>query len=331
MKKTIPIAGWDTGRGYCTISIAHDDITLLTDVDAIVISAFAGSYAPVKGTMIEALEKAHPIVVAHLAAEAELDLRQALGEWVSKELTNLPFRLVIGVEVRGRLPWREALANVFATVMLLEAKNKAIRSLAMPMLGTGRVRLDSESVASVILENGLGLLQRSSALEKLMIVEQDLRKFQMLESGLEKLFARSTSSILCDGIVQGLKEEVLEAIVSAIPALRSGSSLRNDWIVVLQRHDIRSFELGVLSRRTLEAILDALEVPGGTNISARIQTFADSGAPRYIISYMHLIRVIGNVAAHFPGDMLAPPTSQDLAIAMMCVSRLLRYVTSIRQ
>src|SRR5688500_9667070 len=110
----INIVGFETIYGFRTIELYEDDIARLSShVDVLVISAFAGSYIPVPASVIQSLEEARGIVVEDLAYRPAIDLRDALGIWISADLGKEGIGRIVCVELRGgSRPISETLDNV---------------------------------------------------------------------------------------------------------------------------------------------------------------------------------------------------------------------------
>jgi hypothetical protein len=134
--KRLNVVGVDTPRGYRTVELFHGDLVAGTlTADVLVVSAFAGSYAPTPGTLISSLAKAYGLDLRVEARQPAFDLRLAFGCWVSRPLEHVPhYRRVLVVEMIGtRAPIEECINHVFVTLSALEAKGEKTRSLAMPV------------------------------------------------------------------------------------------------------------------------------------------------------------------------------------------------------
>src|SRR5687767_6775625 len=95
--------GVDTRQGFRTIDLFEGDITKLDFTpDVLVVSAYAGSYAPTHKTVVEALKRNKDVDLRDHAMRPELDLRPALGTWVSQQfLPESGLCRVLCVEILG--------------------------------------------------------------------------------------------------------------------------------------------------------------------------------------------------------------------------------------
>jgi hypothetical protein len=101
---------------------------------------------------------------------------------------------------------------------------------------------------------------------------------------------------------------------------------------IVSNPESRSFELAIASRRCVEFIANDILAEGqqGTLFAKleRIRKSSDVGIAEWIIMYMHVLRVLGNEAAHGQVTVTRIPPivhEADLELCLLCVRRLLDF------
>src|SRR3954454_15253033 len=96
------------GRRRKRVDLYRGDVTTLSEdeaFDVLVVSTFPNDYAPTSGSLIGALAR-KGLSVASLAADKDVDLREAYSCWLSHEFTardeGLRFRRILCFEPQRR-------------------------------------------------------------------------------------------------------------------------------------------------------------------------------------------------------------------------------------
>lgn len=161
-------------------------------VDVLVVSAFPNDYAATETSLIGALDR-KGLSVADLARDKELDFRESLSSWLSKDLRNHPklgFRRILCFEpdTRGQAP--EVVGDVFRAIMPFALGDPPIRSIAMPVLAAGDQGYDSEVMLTALFEASVHWLERGIPLAVIKIVAFA----ETSAEPLKRLFAKLASS-----------------------------------------------------------------------------------------------------------------------------------------
>ena len=327
------VLGIETARGFRTVELFHGDITALAfHADVLVVSAYAGSYAPVHGTLIEALQARLGIHVSSHARSPELDLRDALGIWVSAKLdASYKFDRILGVEMRGTPhPLAEALDNVFGGLMLLAAKGVPTQTVVLPLLGAGSQRLNPKEMASELVQRGKHYLDQAPATNRLVFVEIDRHRAQSVADAIDRTLGRHKVNLPHEELVRALRQDVIHKLHESETLFEPDCrAVRDNWLVLLQQKEIRAPEFGVNGRKVVELMLGRLGVPQ-QRLADRIRSLEKLGtvAP-WICGYMNVLRHLGNEVAHSNSTdtdrqpaMIAPA---DLTAGLFCLERLLDF------
>jgi O-acetyl-ADP-ribose deacetylase (regulator of RNase III) len=325
------VIGFDTPFGYRTVELLRGDITTLPErVDILVVSAFSRDYDPLPGTVIDALDRRLGIRLDDLARTPAIDLRDALSVWLSRELPDGPVARVLCAELSGgHHGTDEILENVFAALLLAEAKRVEAGSVAMPLLGGGHQQLPPREVAELLVARAYSFLQRSHSCGRVQFVEIDHQRAASISDAMDQHLGRVRVTLPKEQLVASLRQEVRHRLLASEDLFFNGSeSLRTEWLVLADQEEVRSTELGVAARKLVEALLNRL-VGAGQPLFKRIRTLEEKGtvAP-WICGYMHVLRHLGNESAHEqPTGGRRPPTvsPEDLIAGLFCVQRLLDF------
>lgn len=104
----------------------------------------------------------------------------------------------------------------------------------------------------------------------------------------------------------------------------------------LQKERIRSFEIGILSRRAVEFMLKDLSelgtMPGV--LWKQIEESAEWGIASWVRSYMHVLRLFGNESAYEKKHIDQQPSemdASDLAVCLFCLQRVVSFWETARE
>jgi hypothetical protein len=327
----VNIIGIETPRGYRTFELYQGDLSALDfPVDILVVSAFAGDYTPTRGSLIGALHRRNGIDVGALARDAEFDLREQFGVWVSRPVSGQAFTRVLGVELTGGgLATDEVIENIFIALAILEAKRVPVHSIALPLLGTGQQQLRPSEVIRPLLEAARRHLQRSSEVERVIFVAREPDRAAALSTAINQLLGREQVSLPRSQLLNALRQDLEARIAQARWRLNTPQdALADDWLRILHQKDPASFELRVLARKLTERIAHDLAAKPDDNLMKNIDQLGAKGVAQWMRSYMHVLRTLGNEAAHADADADQRPTRvdrNDLIIALFCARRLLAF------
>lgn len=177
--------------------------TLDGHYDIAVCSAYQNNYYPLSGTLIGALSKDLGISVRSLAEDRALSLDEAHC-WLSQE-TDTVFSRIACVEIMalGRA-WSDyavsdsLLKRSFASLrMLIEQAALCgipVRSVVLPILGTGSQLLSVSEVAGPLMKQLLYALETIEGLESVTVCEYNADKANELAGFVKEMLKKDTVS-----------------------------------------------------------------------------------------------------------------------------------------
>ncbi len=140
-------------------------------VDALAVSAFRGSYAPVRGTLIGALHR-RGLSVADLALHKEVDLLDISNCWISGPIENseLNFRHLLCIEPAVNKQAPAAVGDVFRSLIPYVTGEPWISRIALPLLSAGNQGFDPVDMLRAILDASIHWLSTGLPLDVMKIV-----------------------------------------------------------------------------------------------------------------------------------------------------------------
>ena len=150
--RLLTAVGFDSPHGYKRVEVRHGDITKMSlKYDLLVVSTFPRDYQPTPSSLVGALENNLDFSLLEHSENPYLDFRDSLSIWFTKQVENLFFERVLCTELQDEnFQLSEVFENLFAGIALLEAKGIPIKSVVMPMLGSGDAKIPMEEVAQTL-------------------------------------------------------------------------------------------------------------------------------------------------------------------------------------
>ena len=177
------------------INLAAGDLANLPPehaVDAIIVSAFPDDYAPMRGTLIAALDR-KGISVADIAERKAVDLRQFSSCWLSDVIVhpNAGFHRILCFEPAYRGKATEVVGDIFRSIIPFTTGQPPLNSIALPLVATGDQGEDRDEMLRALVDAAVHWLNKGMPLDRINIV---LRSTADVES-LRQTFATVKASL----------------------------------------------------------------------------------------------------------------------------------------
>jgi len=328
----------DTLWGYKSFEIYQGDITKLEFfVDLLIVSVSPYSYTPVEGTVIGSLFENHNIELEEFREQSEFDLRNPFNCWISKEIANPKIRRLLCLEMHRKSrstehEIKDLIENIFVALSILESKEIVVKTIALPLLGTGVMSFDVNLVIKYLLDYSLKHLQRSQYLDRVVLVAFEKEKAKILDNAMNQVLHRVKLVLPRKEYMNKIKSEFLGAIDNINLLIDdSQAQLFTDLKRIVIDTECRSFELGIIARKLVEFIAEDILKHNKGALYYKIEDIRSSSNPKiaeWIPLYMHVLRVFGNESAHEIGVVDRIPTvvsESDLEICLFCICRLLNF------
>lgn len=145
-------------------------------VDVLVVSSFPNNYFPVKGSLIGALHQ-HGVSVTALAEDKAVDMREFASCWLSKPVSSgdegIRFKQVLCFEPKEHGKAGEVVGDIFRALLPFVFGPPNIRSVAMPMVATGKQRTPITELLDALIESAVNWLSRGTPIDVIKVVEYD--------------------------------------------------------------------------------------------------------------------------------------------------------------
>ncbi|MCC5945466.1 MAG: DUF4145 domain-containing protein [Bernardetiaceae bacterium] len=306
----VTLVEFSTAAGYKTVELHNADISSFhKPVDLVVTSAKWGRYLRTKNSLIGALNDNLNISVSDLALDKLIDLRKSMGTWVSQKVQSTSFSYLLCVESLNKqekfFNREEVFINLFSTIALLEYHNISVKSVIMPVIGSGYVGIDTRDIIPRMMVYARKALNNNIALQKIYIVEQDESKIEDLLLGVNTYLKEDNpdfqdefdiDDILAKQLLIGFKKLQLKNFVYQ----------NNETVSIiinrLEKKDLRIHEFGVLSRKFVEhALYQILGEKQAKKLGSpynQVEGLKNLGISQWIQNYFHAVRIIGNSTVH---------------------------------
>ena len=322
----------ETPWGYRSFELHQGDITQLDfPVDVLAISAFRNDYEPVPGTVIAALLSNCGIDLKALSSRREFDLVDSFGCWIAQVTPNSIFKRIICIEmVGGNFELGDVIENLFAVLTMLEMKGVKPKTLALPVLGAGQQRQDPTIVIKELLACSLRYMHHSASIKRIIFVARREERARQLDTGMNDVLGRVKVVMPRGDLYERARKRIIESIDSAREIVApDGAAVLIDARRIFSSDQIRSFEMGIASRRILEFIVrDISQKKVGTDLCGKIEELGTRDIAEWIRSYMHVLRVFGNESAHEKHKVSRKPpivTESDMGLCLLCLHRVLDF------
>ena len=330
----------DTVTGERSVELQVGDLPALgLDADLLVVSAFEGHYAPVRGTLLGRLDEAYGLRLPDL--EIALDLRRSpLKSWVSAPLA-LPSRApgqsrfqrlaviegAMSSEPGDLLPW-PPFNRLFSLLALLPMRQIACNTVASPLLGSGNQGIEPLAHYPDLLEAYRRGFQHVPELRRLILFDRTEEHLSPLGEAIDAVLGRSTVQqfrvALPDNLpgitaMGGLLRRWSSGHASAPDAL--GHDI-NELVTLLRGQEVSPIALGIHARRVVEGLV--LQRLAGErdvdrlNLNRGIHRLREQGVDRWLISCLHQVRCFGNWMGHPSTDSAPRPVQLHDVLAMLC-------------
>lgn len=311
-------------------------------IDVLVVSAFIGDYQPFPKTLIGALKNQAGISVEQLSKRPFIDMRDEKGVWVSQKLCNKPFQYIVCVEFLNYMiastdsEWiNERLKNLFLCLEMLDKFTSNLRAVAMPLIGTGSQKIAPALVLSILFQHGATSLKRCSSFNKIYIIEQKEEKVAAISQAMDQVLKREGQQVVNVFRDKESRETFknIEKLLQELILIRNKRKINKTFAKMMEcirQEEVRYLDLAILSRRTVELMLREINPElANRSLYRKIEDFSRKQvAATWIISYMHIIRILGNEQAHddinrgrIPGEIMVT----DQRIMLHCLEQLFTF------
>jgi hypothetical protein len=294
--------------------------------DVLIISVLGKGYDPVPNTVLGSLQEAG-ILVDDLQNTPLLDLRNDLKVWISKPISNSKFRYILCVEMDNdhldEKGFQSIMGNIFSLFSVLQMKqNISIKSIVMPILGTGFQKRNPEEIVPFLLSSFRIFLDRYKELNEITICDKDTEKAKKIESALGKYFKVERDEIE-ENQTNDLVQEVKEKIISQIdktPKVINGLSELTEIRDYLKSNEFRFVDLANKMKKFIAMVIPKND-KGDLDAGSIKKYFSEKKRDNIYTTMTVLIRDYRNMTEHKENNHGASPYKReiyDTHLLMIC-------------
>ena len=181
-------------QNNATIQLLHGDLTAIPQehaADILVVSAYPGSYEPIRDTLMAALYH-KGIVIGEMAKNKAIDLRKQLGCWLSKPLSEeqqkqFNFQRILCFEPGNELhDDNTVVSNIFRCIntFAFEKQNNVI---ALPVVASGNQKVSLDKMLPAIVETAIFWLENGLPLKSVKLVLYSVKQVEVALPLFEKI------------------------------------------------------------------------------------------------------------------------------------------------
>ncbi len=296
--------------------------SLPLQVDLLVVSAYAGNYEPVPGTLVARLWETCGLALDALPRAFDLSAGP-VGAWVSPPLASLAtaptwpqgsstrFARIAVVESpataappsgSAELPAWPAFNQLFCLLALLPLHGIACRTVATPLLSAGNQGVQPQRLFPALLERCRDGFRHVPDLERMVIFDRQRQPLQQLAERIDRELQRSPSQRqLLDLAGQTLAPRDLLAALESFSRRHPELDLEGDVAELM--HQLGGLQttavaLGLHGRRLVEGLVrQRLGWRRGT-LYQGLQVLTRQEVNPWILSCLHQVRVFCNWMGH---------------------------------
>ena len=309
--------------GYRQFKLLKGDISKSNiPVDILCVSAFKGGYHPTPGTVLGSLYQNKNISLWDLAKEPEIDLRNSENTFVTKRINDNSINRILCIEMVGtEKTIDEILDSLLVTIYHSELKGIKVRSIMLPLIGTGQQGIEIVDLLGSLLKKAEFLLKTSINITEIFLVAFNDNDAEILNSNMNILLKRSVNIFHKSQIINNIANNIRELIKVDNDKYNAGCF--KELVDILKESDVNAFRLAITSRKICEVVLNsALDNKDYADLSTKIYQLKQERVAPWLINYFHMLRIFGNAYAH---ENAAQMSEQDIIIAVFGLERVIEF------
>ena len=322
----------DTQWGVRSFELWYGDVTNLDfTVDLLVISAVGSDFSPLSGTVIGALSNRLGISVERLSTEPELEFIQPLGHlWVSKIVDPNRIGRIMCVEIPyGGINASQIVQQAFCSLPMLEARGLLLKTICLPVLGTGGHGLITEGVLRPILDGAQWALRVLKLANRICFVEINLERANKMSDAMDDVLGRVKVTVAKGVLVEAIRTEIRDQL-ERLDATDNQAGKIVERLRKAISDGSRSADVGMAGRLLREYVVAQVLSPEDIKKMTPFETMQGLRKKliaEWVICYLSLLHAFGNETAHHKTQNTYPPEidGDDLAACLFAIQRVLDF------
>jgi hypothetical protein len=213
--------------------------------------------------------------------------------------------------------------------VVLEAWDPTVRTVAMPLLGTGSQGFAANEIAPALVSSAAELLELALRVDTVFFVEVQRTKAVALSEEIDKSLGRKhivfgTGSL--NNTIRALLATEIEQNIASCHDTYGNKILKKLKVQISPTLTMTQLQA---SCRELCEYLTFHRFAGGTKSSGQPKLYNsinELAEPEWIRQYLHVLRVAGNQGSHLGQNSNIEMAHEDFLLLLVVILRLLTYL-----
>jgi hypothetical protein len=221
--------------------------------------------------------------------------------------------------------------QAFRSLPILEARGLSLKTVCLPVIGTGSAGLDVAGLVRPILQGAEWALGVCGSAERVLFVEMDSDRAEKMSNAMDDILGRVRINVANNL----LGKEIKKQIRSKSERLEKSDYEARRVVEYLRRavrDESRSADAGMAGRHLREYVTmrvlnlkSAMELKDHKQIFKRLRD--EKQIAEWVISYLNLLRVFGNETVHHKTMNTYPQeiVENDVVACLFAIQRVLDF------
>jgi len=321
----------ETRWGDREFQLFGGDITKLNfPIDLMIISSIGSDFSRTETSVIGALERNRQISIAELSKEPEFTLTQPMKLWVSCDTGDSDIRRIMCVEIPpGGKAANRIVKDAFLSLSLLEARDVELSTICLPILATGDHGLSPQQMIAPILKGAAWTLKNIESAHRVCFVVRTEHRAKTMNEAMNAELGRTSVALPKNELVDTIRKRIIDRL-ETIRIL--DPKMNEDVLAAKLTRNSTSEQVGLAARDLRTYVIEQILGPTKLNRDAEFQALKSKHVAEWIISYLNLLRTIGNETAHEPMDRRTAENRRprrlergDLALCLFAIQIVLDF------
>jgi hypothetical protein len=295
-----------------------------------IISSLGSDFAPTETSVIGALERNRQISVARLAEDPEFTLIQPMKLWVSRDTGDSEIRRIMCVEIPpGGKGANRIVQDAFLSLPLLEARELELSTICLAILATGDHGLVPQQMITPILTGAAWVLRNIESAHLVCFVVRKEERAKTMSDAMNAELGRISVVLPKNELVDSIRRRIIDRL-ETIQTL--DPKMNKDVLAAKLSRNSTSEQVGLAARDLRTYVIEQILGPTKLERDAEYKALKSKHVAEWIISYLNLLRTIGNETAHEPMDRRKSESRRprrlergDLALCLFAIQIVLDF------
>lgn len=219
--------------------------------------------------------------------------------------------------------------QAFRSLSMLEARGLPLKTICLPVLGTGGHGLIAKGVLQPILDGAQWALRVLKSTDRICFVEINLERAIEMSDAMDDVLGRVKVTIAKGVLIEAIRTEIRDQL-EKLDATDNQASKIVERLRKAISDGSRSADVGMAGRLLREYVVAQVLSPEDTKKITPfeiMQGLRKKLIAEWVICYLNLLHAFGNETAHHKTQNTHPPEidGDDLAACLFAIQRVLDF------